>query len=324
MIVPSFWAEAKVKDTINGHQITIKRFGWSDNSEQEAQFNAQQRADEALKRARAGEIVRRIDHKVSYNGEDGLPIREEIIARHGDIIITRNTYGALCINTPDVLFADIDIDTEPHFNLSLLVFAILITISGAVSILFNSGYILLGLGFLSMVYANRIAQRFLKEKLKIEGGFEERTKNLVKQYVDQNPSAHFRLYRTPMGYRVLAMHKTFDPATDEPFEILNSWKSDRIYIQMCKNQRCFRARVSPKPWRIGVGRLAPRPGVWPIKLERMPDREKWVKHYSEKSKKFASCEFVVKIGSNIVDTKAEAVRVLHDEYSKAEMNLPIA
>ncbi len=324
MIVPSFWAEAKVKDKIDGHQITIKRFGWSDTSEQDAQNNAQLRAEEALDRARSGENVRRIDFKVSYNGEDGLPIREEIIARHGETIITRNSYGALCLNTPDILFADIDFDTKPHFNLSLIVFSILLAISGIASILSNSGFTFIGLCFLSMIFANSIAESFLKAKMKMEGGFEERVKNAIRQYVNKNPDSHFRLYRTPMGCRVLAMHTTFDPATEEPFEILKAWDSDRIYIQMCKNQKCFRARVSPKPWRIGVDRLTPRPGIWPIKLERMPDREKWVKQYSIEAKKIASCEFVEEIGSNIIDPKAEAVRVLHDKYSKSETNLPIA
>jgi len=38
-----------------------------------------------------------------------VPIREEIVSRHGDTIITRNSYGARCLNTPNALFADITV-----------------------------------------------------------------------------------------------------------------------------------------------------------------------------------------------------------------------
>ena len=35
--------------------------------------------------------------------------------------------------------------------------------------------------------------------------------------------------------------------------------ADPIYVQMCLRQHCFRARVSSKPWRIGIGQhLRPR------------------------------------------------------------------
>lgn len=48
---------------------------------------------------------------MAYNGAQGVPIREEVLERHGDTVITRNGYGAKCLNTPDVLFADVDFDT---------------------------------------------------------------------------------------------------------------------------------------------------------------------------------------------------------------------
>jgi hypothetical protein len=38
-----------------------------------------------------------------YNGAAGVPIREEIVGRHGETVITRNSYGARCLNMPNVL-----------------------------------------------------------------------------------------------------------------------------------------------------------------------------------------------------------------------------
>ena len=68
---------------------------------------------EAFEQVLAGEPLQRREDKRPYNGAVGVPIREEIIARDGESVITRNSYGALCLNTPDVLFADVDLEQRP-------------------------------------------------------------------------------------------------------------------------------------------------------------------------------------------------------------------
>ena len=87
MIVPSFWAEARAQYRRKGKQITIRRFGWSDASEEAAQHNAQAHVDEALARAVSGGPLLRRERKVPYNGGNGLPIREEVIARFDETVI---------------------------------------------------------------------------------------------------------------------------------------------------------------------------------------------------------------------------------------------
>ena len=44
MIVPRYWAEERVRDRVNGKQITVRRFGWSNSGEEEAKAGAQARA----------------------------------------------------------------------------------------------------------------------------------------------------------------------------------------------------------------------------------------------------------------------------------------
>src|SRR5687768_12393719 len=102
MIVPQFWAEARIQQSPPLRSITVRRSGWSDVSQEEAQAHAGARAREAFDRIAAGETLRRREPRVPYNGADGVPIREEILERHGDAIITRNVYGARCLNTPNV------------------------------------------------------------------------------------------------------------------------------------------------------------------------------------------------------------------------------
>jgi hypothetical protein len=108
MIVPTYWSEARKQHRQNGKQVTIRRFGWSDISESEAAAMAESRASEALARRLKGQRLPQRDQKVAYGGASGIPIREEILGRQNDVVITRNGYGARCLNTPDVLFADVD------------------------------------------------------------------------------------------------------------------------------------------------------------------------------------------------------------------------
>ena len=79
MIVPEYWAEASEKFVSEDGQRTIRRFGWSNESESAAAEHAKKRVAEALEQLRAGESVLVREPKVPYNGADGLPIREEVI-----------------------------------------------------------------------------------------------------------------------------------------------------------------------------------------------------------------------------------------------------
>jgi hypothetical protein len=136
---------------------------------------------------------------------------------------------------------------------------------------------------------------------------------------------YVRLCRTPAGLRVLVIHQTFDPADPRVAECFQALGTDQIYVRMCLRQRCFRARVSPKPWRIGIGKhLKPRPGVWPVNPERLPERQAWIEDYDRTSEGYASCQFIAALGSGRVDPAAADVQRLHDELSKANRSLPIA
>jgi hypothetical protein len=94
---------------------------------------------------------------------------------------------------------------------------------------------------------------------------------------------------------------------------------------MCLNQQCFRARVSPKPWRIGItNHLRPRPGVWPVKEEYIPIRNAWLADYHAAAAAFSSCEFFESIGSGVMHGDVLPVVAWHDELGKATSGLPIA
>ncbi|HET7867922.1 MAG TPA: hypothetical protein VFL86_26250, partial [Burkholderiaceae bacterium] len=253
MIVPEFWAEGRVQEHLHGRPVTLRRFGWSDTSQDDAQRHADLRARDAFARLAAGQNVARRERKLAYNGAEGVPIREEIVSRHETTVVTRNLYGARCLNTPDVLFADIDFSVVlgPRLGLSVLVLLELAAL--ALGQACNSWLLGLLAAAGGLLFSHGIATNLLRLFVAIAGGAQERAQERVRRFCAAHPEWHLRVYRTPAGLRLLAMHRTFDPADAAVAECFRAVGADPVYVRMCLNQRCFRARVSPKPWRIGIG-----------------------------------------------------------------------
>ena len=328
MIVPQFWAEARVQRPRKNKesQITVRRFGWSDKNQEEAEQMARQRADEALQRIIAGKILlRRSEPKIPYNGAEGVPIREEVLSRHGEVVITRNSYGAHCLNTPDVLFADIDYEIEPRVRFVAMTFASLALAGALLSAWLRSGAVVFISALVAIVLSYPLAVFWHKRVLSLRGGPEHLAKTRIAAFVRRHPDWHLRIYQTPAGLRILVLHQTFKPDEPAVADFFKSIGVDPIYSKMCRNQQCFRARVSPKPWRMGLSRhMRPRPGVWPVKAEHLEVRNAWIRDYESAATRFASCKFVEALGNGFIDAKAAKVRDLHDRMSQALSGREIA
>lgn len=325
MIVPEFWAEGRIKARIDDRKVTVRRFGWSDISQEEAQTHADERAKAALKEIAAGEMVEKYEPKMAYNGAEGVPIREEILARHGEAVITRNLYGARCLNTPDVLFADVDFGQSVPLKLSCSVYLTLVAFATGLGLWQGSVKVTVISLLIALVVGSPLALALFRLFEKATGGPRERAHQRIRQFSRKHPDWHLRVYETPKGLRVLVMHTTFgarDEAVQHFFEALDA---DPIYVRMCRNQHCFRARLSPKPWRIGIREhIRPRPGYWPVKPEYLPARHRWIAAYEAKAQDYAACRFLERLGSSNVHPTADAMRIIHDELCQAETGLPLA
>lgn len=326
MIVPQYWAEARLQHRERKRQVTVRRFGWSDESLEAAQAHAQQRVGEAFERVLAGEKLPRLEHKVAYNGADGLPIREEIVERQGAEVITRNSYGALCLNTPDVLFADVDFDFPPQDRrLGRWLRRVLLAAALALGWSLHSVAWGIAAAIAALVLAWWIARGVHRAKVRRMGGPEAIARARVEAFAQAHPDWRLRCYRTPAGLRLLALHRVFEPGSAEVAGCFEALGVDTVYALMCQLQHCFRARVSPKPWRVGIqAHLRPRPGVWPVAAEHLPQRRRWVEDYERASRDHAACRFEREYGQGPVDARADEVRRLHDALSRAEHELPIA
>jgi hypothetical protein len=334
MIIPEYWAQARLQHREGRRQVTVRRFGWSDDSHDAAQAHADARVREAMQRVLAGEDLPRLERRAAYNGADGVPIREQIVDRHGDSVITRNGYGALCLNTPDVLFADMDAAEEDlSFRhgctlivAATIVFAIALRVAGmqnlpaAIVIGFVSAWALSW--FVDRAYLRFVARpraRTHRER------WDAQAMARIRDFAASHRDWRLRVYRTPAGFRLLAMHRRFDPREPEVQACFDALGVDPTYARMCHNQRCFRARISPKPWRIGLSRLnAPAVAAWQPAHADLPERHRWIARYDAAAPRFASCRFVETLGQGAEAPEAIAVRDVHDLFCRADSDLPLA
>lgn len=319
MLVPEFWAEARKQHRDGKRQLTVRRFGWSNDSQDEALAMAELRAAEALSRLLAGEKIERREPKIAYNGADGVPIREEVLSRHGEEVVTRNAYGAHCLNTPRALFADIDFDAPSRAREVLLVLVLMAGGSVLAGLYFHRWEVVLILLLLSLSLAFPLASLLCRLLIAWRGGPERLARQRVLTFLARHPDWNLRLYTTPNGLRLLATHRPFSADEPEVLQFFSAVGTDPVYVRMCLNQRCFRARLTAKPWRIGIAaHLRPRPGVWPVDPARLPLREQWVAEYESKAAEFAACRFVESLGSGKVHRDLRPVIELHDRESRAD------
>ena len=329
MTIPDHWAEARRKRRLGQRSVTVQRFGWSNVSAADAQANAEARSAEAMERIAAGEKLDRRERKVPYNGADGVPIREEVVSRFGNAAVTRNRYGALCLNTPEVLFADVDFPEPRRPGLGASTAILLWAALSPFAVLFfqvgsTSGLVLIltlaaGIGIELALSRRRATPQMAAERS------ERAARERIAAFLAAHPDWRLALYRTPAGLRALALHRRFRPDEPEVAAFYEAIGADPAYVRMCRHQQCFRARVSPKPWRIGIRtHLGPRPGVWPINPARLPDRVRWVAAYDLASRGYAACRRLEELGQGPRDPAAEALRRIHDELARADSGLPIA
>ena len=87
---------------------------------------------------------------------------------------------------------------------------------------------------------------------------------------------------------------------------MDFFNADRIYERLCVSQKCYRARLTPKPTRIH--------------MRRYQDEASWVEEYERRRRGHAVCQFVCAKGQSL-DSPAIS---LHDERTLCESDFPLA
>jgi len=132
----------------------------------------------------------------------------------------------------------------------------------------------------------------------------------------------FRVYRTKAGFRVLATNREFEPHSPRAKELMKAVSADEDFVQLCRLQRNFRARLSPKPWRCGAKRP---PNFFP--RESADDQRafsEWLSGYEHACRDRATCRLVGHVGRPDTHRRIAPIIELHDGATKALESLPLA
>jgi hypothetical protein len=127
----------------------------------------------------------------------------------------------------------------------------------------------------------------------------------------------FRIYETFQGARVIVLGKNFNPQEPATFDMMKEFNCDPLYTSICRKQGCFRARLTPKPYRIKMK-------AYKVSYPRDTadsQFETWLQAYERESRNFSVCKLIDQVGSK--PDLTEAVR-LHDEISGANTNQALA
>ncbi len=292
--IPKFWTKGTPPPSGRGGDSSeISCWGWSDTSVDDARRQAEARAARLAQALQSGAPP---DH-YAYGDH---PLREEIVeripidGRDDQALITRNNYGVLVLNTARAMFIDLDFPPRPR--------------GGA-------------LGALLRRLFGRPPDDPERQGIERIGAWAERQGNLS-----------LRIYRTFAGLRCLVTNQLFDPAQPETIALLTAAGSDPLYVRLCRTQTCFRARLTPKPWRCG-SIMPPTRYPW-INEEQIrlgsssADQEsryrQWQSAYEQSSRPYATCRFLQQLGPATVHPEIQLLLALHDKFTGAESERPLA
>ncbi len=285
MNIPRYWARCRGDGFLpGGTRVPLVVYGASDRS-----HDAAVRAGGQKLRALADRILQGWDALNAYGYADA-PLREEIVSQieepAGNVVgvVTRNSYGCEVLNTPGVMFVDIDLPAGGFGN---------------------------ALGrFVGGLFGRKVPDS--------EAAVDAR----LREWVRSHRRWGMRVYRTRAGFRCLVTHDVFDPVGRETGDALSALGADPLFTRLCKAQQSFRARLTPKPWRCEVSR-PPLRYPWESLKDETRFR-KWQRDYEKASATFAVCSLVGELGTTRLHADARAIVALHDARTGVGSDRPLA
>ncbi|MCA9158594.1 MAG: hypothetical protein KDA72_09715 [Planctomycetales bacterium] len=270
---------------VNSTNKVVAR-GWSEVSQEEADRNAQARLRRilaALKPPRSFDLkLERYDYVI-----DNV-ICEEVVDRieQGGRelgVVSRNAYGSLILNAAELMFVDIDFP-KPHRGGCLFV-----------------GWF---------------------RRRPVEPPPEETALASVRRWQAAHPDISLRVYRTYAGLRLMVINRAFTSVDEAAVEVMQQLGSDTLYVQLCRSQHCFRSRLSPKPWRIGMQKI---PAKFPFETSAEQQAfEQWNARYVATAANYRVCRLVEILGDAAPLEQHFGLIDLHDRLCSVQSDLELA
>jgi len=262
-------------------------WGWSDVSPEAAQADALARAIRLEALLRGGRRPERQDGYYFGRPMRELVLHEVVRSSAGlSVAVTRNASGAEVLNAAHALFVDVDLPAPS------------------------------APGFFARLFGAKPLGR--DDPASAESAAVAR----AVRWAAAHPSWGWRIYRTAAGLRLLATHAPFRPGDDLVQEAFRELGADPLYARLCHAQACFRARLTPKPWRLGL-RTSPPPWPW---ADAAAEAEfvAWERSYRAAADGYATCELLRVVGNPEIHPELRELLAWHDEVCLVGSGLPLA
>ena len=335
MLIPRYWSRADSQATTpDGRSMRFHVWRGSRSSQAEAQALAA----EAVQRM-ADRISRGAGFPERYSYGD-RPLREEVVreipagvadSAAPEAALTRNSYGALVLNAARAFFIDVDVEASDRPGSSSSSASASSSPSNPADALWDVVDSLPVPGPLKSIFGAIRKQTSPRPAPAPAApaappasppGSQGAALDRLRGWIASHPDWRVRVYRTSAGLRYLVTHALFSPADADAQSAMAALGADPQYVRLCSAQKSFRARLTPKPWRIGM----PSPPV-SFPYEGAGEEQamrSWEARYEAASRNHATCQFLEEMGGGIEHPEINSIRNLHDEHTRATSGLPLA
>jgi hypothetical protein len=143
----------------------------------------------------------------------------------------------------------------------------------------------------------------------------------LEEWLAADPRRGARVYRKANGFRYLLTSLAHAASPDDTDRMLEALGADAGYRRFCRERRCFRARLTPRPPSCG---LAPLRVPYPRRGAGDQARfERWLAAYEAKRARFATCRYLGTLGRSELDPGLAPIVALHDERAGAGADLKL-
>ena len=340
--IPRHWAAVRATHTFPGHgPFALTIHGSSDISVEDARRDARERMDALVA---AGGPEQEHDSGLEYYPSRRLPeeLLEEVHSEDGTLIaaVTRNRYGAAVLNTDALLICDVDLPQE-DVGRSRSSGGRAGKRPGLLSRLFGGGAkhdaaretspgepasrgADISTGSVGGAANGNHDAAALPDELGGPGSGERGRVHAelltsIRDFGARHPELGVRAYRTRHGFRLLVSGADAHPASERARTLMAEVRSDPLYMLLCRVHDTYRARLTPKPWRVEVDRFE----SLGTRTASAPEHQDWVRRYRDASAQVAVCRLLEVTGPA---PSAEERRIidLHDRATRPESGLPLA
>lgn len=294
------------------------------------------------------------------------------------LIVTRNSYGAQVANIDNIAIIDVDNDdllrhkypddynhhgfmpaflvhqSNPSTKIKIWAFVfVFIIVASVIAWLGLSWLWLLVVMIGATVYLWQ--QASARDKARAQKYADDEASllpyitDLIKNRIAIHPTECFRLYGTPAGFRIIAIHDTIAPNDNLVAEWFEYFHADANYVRLCQVQQCFRARLTAKPWRMSevenkeLAKDIPAKNFWfgsentnvddsiEQRQNELKVRKQWIVSYDKYAKNYRACRYVENFsGKEAVDRNTAATPAIdafiewHDRACQVDTKLLLA